>query len=220
MSNSYHKQSYLDEFLNLKSCGDILNIISPFGSAQKEISESMGIIKLIKPITLKKPMHYTLYDFCAGNALTSIISVFLLPIKNAIAIDRKQRTRKWEMAKRFEYKFVDIYDFDISKIDRNSIVCGVHPCKELAERIIWIFNQSQAQYLFLMPCCNGKIKKILPTAINDKINKPMRWCYELYTQIETDDKNIIQDKKILSPRNLIIIARKQNIIRISDEIIL
>ena len=98
-----NEETYLNEFLKLKCCGDILNIVNPVQRIEKEISEAMGLLKIIKKIALKDPMKYTLYDFCAGNALISVTAVHLLPIKYAYAIDKRKRNRNWEKVKRFEY---------------------------------------------------------------------------------------------------------------------
>src|SRR3989304_618388 len=52
---------YINQFLNLKCSGDILNVVAPIPS--KEITESMGIIRLIKGLTIKEPMKWAAVDF-------------------------------------------------------------------------------------------------------------------------------------------------------------
>ena len=126
---------YVDEFMKLKCSSDVLSVVNPLGNkASKEITESMGIIKKLRKIVIKDPMKYTLYDLCAGNALTSVIASFLLPVKESIAIDVKWRKRRWHLAKRFTYLEYDIYDLASSFIEENSIIIAVHPCGNLARR--------------------------------------------------------------------------------------
>uniref|UniRef100_A0A6M3JWX7 Putative methyltransferase n=1 Tax=viral metagenome TaxID=1070528 RepID=A0A6M3JWX7_9ZZZZ len=199
---------YVSEFLSLRCSGDILNVVNPIGNkAQKEITESMAIVKEVKKIALKHPMEYTLYDFCAGNALTSIISVFVLPIKEAIAIDKLSRKRNWHLAKRFSYIFKDINKFDISKIGEKSIIIGVHACTNLSKRIIEIYLQSKAEYLILMPCCIGQFQSRSPSYIGEKIGKYIEWVWYLSEMCNGKFK---VDSDIISPKNGIIVAKKED----------
>jgi len=200
---------YVSEFLSLKCSADVLKVCNPLGKkTQKEITESIGIIKRLKPLVIKHPMKYTLYDFCAGNALTSIIAIYLLPIKSAIAIDIRKRERDWDKVNRFTYKFEDIYKFDISKIEENSIIISVHACSDLSEKIIDIYNKSKATYLILMPCCIGKLNNKFPQIFRTKLGKYTLWCWHLMEKCK--GKNIMrEDKNILSPKNIIIISKKE-----------
>jgi hypothetical protein len=200
------KSTYTSQFLSLKCCGDVLNIVNPLGnSAEKEISESMGIIQYLRDIVLKNPMKYTIFDICAGNALTSIIACHLLPIKGAIAIDIRDRNRQWNKCRNFSYVFEDIYNIQPESFDENSIIIGVHSCKNLAKRIIELYNNSKAKYLILMPCCEGGLSGKYQL-ICDKIGKGMTWALEL--SIMCNGK-MYQDNKILSPKNIIIVAEKE-----------
>lgn len=200
------KQSYVSQFLTLKSAPDILGAVNPIGkSAEKEISESMGMIKFIRDITLKEPNKYQIFDICAGNALTSIIACHLLPIKHATAIDKLPRERNFHLVKNFNYMFEDIYNIEPDFFPENSIIIAVHACKDLAKRIIKLYNESKAKYLLLMPCCesglNGKYQLIC-----DKIGKGLTWALELAIMC---DGKMYEDKKILSPKNIIIVAEKE-----------
>ena len=95
---------YLNHFLSLKCSSDVLEVVNPLGNkAAKEITESMAVIKHIKRIAIAEKHKYGLLDLCAGNALTSVLAVHLLPIKGAIAVDKRVRNRKWDMVKRFKY---------------------------------------------------------------------------------------------------------------------
>jgi len=164
------KRKYIAMFLRLRCAGDVLNVVSPIQNITKEITESMAVIKYIKRITIKQPMKYTIYDLCAGNALTSVLSVFMLPVKNAVSIDKKDRKRKWHLADRFKYLVKSIYDIKIREIEKDSIIISVHPCTSLAKEVIRIYNESSAKYLIIVPCCVGKIKG-LPEFITNKLGK-------------------------------------------------
>ena len=133
-------ESYTNEFLGLQCSGDVLNVCSPLGNkSQKEITESMGMIKRIRSIFLSNPMEYSMVDLCAGNALTSVLAVHLLPVEVARAIDIKPRKRKWNKAKRFIYDELDIYRETIFDcIGCNTVIICVHGCKDLARRVIEI----------------------------------------------------------------------------------
>jgi hypothetical protein len=199
------KANYVSQFLSMKCCGDVLNIVNPLGnSAQKEITESMGIINHLRDIVLKDPMKYTIYDICAGNALTSVIACHLLPIKSATAIDIRDRNRKWNKCRNFNYVFEDIYSIKPEFFEEDSIIIGVHSCRNLAKQIIKLYNNSKAKYLLLMPCCEGGLSG-KHQLICDKIGKSMTWALEL--AILCDGK-MYQDNKILSPKNIIIVAKK------------
>lgn len=205
------KNTYVSQFLKIKCAGDVLNICNPIDRAEKEISETYSMIRKIKRIVLNKKMKYVLYDFCAGNALTSVLSVFLLPVKKAVAIDRRPRKRNWHLVKRFEYIFENIFDFDPKNIESPSIIIGVHSCGILAKRIIEIYNNSMAKYLLLMPCCEkwrGE-NSTLPTAIIEALDSSLRWSYHLTTKIKNSYVNIVKDRYCLSAQNNIIIARKR-----------
>ncbi len=202
------RQTYTSEFLSLKCAGDVLNCCSPLGAkSQKEITESMGMIKRIRSIFLSEPMRYNLLDLCAGNALTSVLAVHLLPVFNACAVDIKPRKRKWNKVKRFKYDELDIYGekvFDYIGID--TVIICVHGCKDLARRIIEIYKKSTAKALFMMPCCNGKVKRFYPQDMIERLGKYKIWCWDLLQDMaEKDTKNIfVVDQKILSPKNVII----------------
>jgi hypothetical protein len=198
-------QNYVSEFLSLKCSGDVLNVVSPMGSkASKEITESMGAIKKIRSHAIAEPMKYTLYDLCAGNALTSVLSVFLLPIKKAIAIDKRPRERNWNGAERFEYRFDDIYQLDPKLIEEDSIIISVHPCQKLARKVIEIYMNSQAEHLVLIPCCNGHLR-LVPQIIKEKIGAYLIWCWQL---ADLCNGKFIVNEKIKSPKNCVITASK------------
>jgi len=198
---------YLNEFLNLKCSGDVLNIVNPLGrKAEKEITEAMAIVKRIKLVTIGRPMKYTLYDFCAGNALGSILSTFLLPIKQTFAFDKTPLNRKYETVKRFKYIEENIYNFDEKTIVEDSIIMAIHSCGDLANRICDIYLNSKARYLFLIPCCNGvfNVSKY-PEIMRTKLGKYVLWSLELRNKV---DGKMFIDNYCLSPKNCVIVAEK------------
>lgn len=216
MKQSVKKRSegYVSRFLSYKCAGDVLNALDGFNRAEKEITESMAIISQIKPLVLKKKMKYTLVDLCAGNCLTSVLAVHLLPVKQAIAIDiREKKPSKFKEVKRFEYWTADIKMNPVvarlkKEIDGPIIVIGVHACRGLATRVIEIHQQLEKSALFLMPCCKGEINnieinRIIPHHINNKLSKYDRWSWYLADKAKGD---FIVDGKILSPCNAIVRA--------------
>lgn len=203
---------YVDEFLSLKSCSDILRVVSPIKNGSKEISEAMGVRAMLRNIVLNdESMKYTLLDFCAGNSLASIISIFTLPFKQAIAYDYSPHKLRIEYVKRFEYKKIDILKDDL-EVPENSILCGVHPCKNLSERIIEIYKENvNAKALVLMPCCTNpnfknklKIEDVeyLESSLMDNY---VQWCWYLS---RLADGRMFIDKDVESEKNVIITANK------------
>ena len=199
---------YLSRFLNLKCAGDVLNATCPINSIEKEITESMSIIRYLKNIVMKSPGKYTLYDMGAGNALTSVIAAHLLPIKHAFAVDRKVRKRPWERVREFTYMSnIDIHRFNPNRLVDNAIIIGVHACGNLAESIVNLYMISDASHLVLMPCCvaNG-YRKTIPSIFVDEIGKHAAWAWHLSRLC---DGKLHKDDRCLSARNLVITASKE-----------
>jgi len=206
--------SYVDQLLMLKCAGDVLNAVCPLRNGAKEISEAMAIVRRLRPIVLKEPNKYGLVDLCAGNALASVIAVHLLPIKWAIAFDKRLREgRHYELVKRFKYRKADIFqpvDTWLRRLPRDPfIVIAIHPCKHLAERCIYIYNETKAaKALFLMPCCSAELTAEYPQLFIDSCDPYLLWAYDLTTW--TDGRiSLIRDKNVMSPKNIIITAVKK-----------
>ena len=200
------RQDYVSQFLSMKCAGDVLNVTAPLGAkAIKEISESMAIIQALRPIALKHPMEYYLHDLCAGNALTSVLAVHLLPIKHATAIDIKPRSRNWADVDRFAYCRADIMEWTSVGSD---IIISSHPCCETATKIVDLYlNSPQAKYLIMLPCCKGRTPpNYFPRLIQDKLTKYEQWAVWL---AERAGGTIYLDKKCISPCNAVIVARKR-----------
>ena len=197
---------YMERFLSLRCCGDVLNSVSKMSRPEKEVSESMAIIKHLKNIVLAKPNKYAVIDLCAGNALTSVLAVHLLPIKYAIAIDKHKRKGEYNRVSRFDYLEGDI-DLNYYNINRkDSVWISVHPC-QTAEKIVKLFNKSKAHALIMMPCCHGLSDDVFGKSwLRRKLSEYDLWTYHLAKKIKNANVKIVTDKYCLSPRNNIIIA--------------
>ncbi len=201
---------YLGKFLSLDCCGDILNIVTPMSHAPKEITESMAIIERLRGEVLHNPMKYQILDLCAGNALTSLTSVFLLPVKQAVAVDKKKRNRDYHKANRFRYVELDIFtDETFNFIDENTIIISVHPCRGMAVRVVEIYNNSPARSLYLMPCCIGKYRIPAKQFLCENLGKYQAWCYYLASLC---NGSIEIDENCISERNAVISAHKNPLV--------
>jgi hypothetical protein len=178
----------------------------PLGNkAMKEVTESMAVIKRLKKYVLPEPGKYRLYDLCAGNALTGVIAAHLLPFAETIAIDYRKRERDWGRVRRFSYRNEDILEMDPDSIPENSILIGVHPCGELSSKIIDLYQESKADHLVIMPCCNGEIDK-LNRFLVEQMGPYLAWSYQLAQHAQGQ---IEIDESVLSPKNAIITASKR-----------
>lgn len=198
---------YITEFLQLRCAPDVLGIVSPLGDkATKEISESMACIKRLKSIALSDPMRYRVLDLCAGNALTSVLAVHMLPVRSAIAIDKRPRGRDWHKAKRFDYwtEIINAWDYR-KEITEDDILLAVHPCKT-ATKIVDIYLGSAASHLVMMPCCEGQVSGFFSqTYLRERLSKYECWCLYLADKV---GGRIVSDKYCLSPKNIIVTASK------------
>jgi len=200
--------NYLETFIALKCAPDVLGACYPIKGAAKEITEAMGIIRKVKKAALAFPMELSLIDMCSGNALVPVIAVHLLPIKYSIALDKRERGRKWDKVKRFSYKVENIFELNPESINED-IITAVHPCSELATRIIYIFNNSKAKRLYLMPCCIGRIESPYNTFKSLVKNRYYTWCMQLASKCQ-GRVSVYPDKRVTSPANVIITAIKEN----------
>lgn len=200
---------YVDEFLTLRCCGDILNVANPIGkNSRKEITEAMALVKRIKKLIYPRDRHIKILDLCSGNALTSLIMVHLFPNVEAMAIDIRPRLRQWDKVQRFEYVFADLYSVEGMKrmvdfIDEKTIIASAHPCKDLAREITKVYLMSPAKALFMMPCCEGKPNRFYPSEIFRMMGKYYVWCWDLAQDIHG---RISIDDKCLSAKNIIVSA--------------
>ena len=203
--------NYLERFLRLKCSADVLSILSPFSSGYtKEISEAMCIFGNLKNeiINNKVEQKYNVVELCAGNPLISTLLSFTLhkQIEHCTAIDKKKIVRNYERINNFEYFEHDIYDSLVFKyINSNTIIIAIHSCGELSKRIIEIYNKSDARYLFLMPCCEGKMEFKNKYFLKEKLGRYITWCIYLS---DLCGGKVKQDNYVISPKNGLIMAKK------------
>jgi len=204
---------YIEQFLSLNCSGDVLNACLPINNPSKEITEAMAMVRQIRSIAIANKMQYTVVDLCAGNALTAIIAVHLLPIKESLAIDLKPVQRPHHRVKRFAYIKGDIYSKGMPSLltlyiadQTDLIITATHPCANLARRVIEIYEETgAAKHLILMPCCKGKYEVKYPKVILEKMGTYLLWSWDLAQQVHG---TMIVDKNILSPCNAVITTSK------------
>jgi len=203
--------SAINHFLELKCAGDVLNSVYPFLEPEKEITESMSIIKRIKKILVTNPNKYNIFDLCSGNCVTSSLIAHLFKVKNVVAIDNKDRDRqgfsKIRGFSRIKLDIIKEKDILIKTINENnpSIIVSVHPCDELAIAIIDIYKKSGADYLIMMPCCEGNKSEKYPSFIVDKLSPYELWCLDL---CKLSNGNGQFDKQCKSEKNIVIVCNK------------
>lgn len=204
---------YVNEFLNMKCSTDILRLLGPMKNWSKEISEAMAIRNRIKKVVLKdEPDKWIHLDFCSGNALAPLLTAFSLPIWWSYSYDKVERNADYSSVKYFSYIYRDIFEKEIEEILNNHnnalIFSGVHCCRETALRVVDLYNNYQEEkYLFLMPCCPGKMKhKILQSQLAP-LDVYDQWAEYVYSFVSSPKKTIERDTNILSPRNVIISAK-------------
>ena len=196
---------YVSEFLNLRCAGDVLNVISPVNKLEKEISESMAIIRHLKPIFFENREDYGVLDLCAGNALTSIIAAYLLPVKSVVAVDKKRREREYNRVKKFSYLEREVEN--LPPFPKETIIISSHPCKT-ANLIVDIWNSSDFSALIMIPCCQGKLTAIAKDWLTKKMSVYDVWTYSLAQKIKSSNVKIFTDSSILSPCNNVIVAKR------------
>jgi hypothetical protein len=208
--------SVINYFLELKCAGDVLNSVYPFLNPEKEITESMAIIKKIKKLLITNPDKYTIFDFCAGNCLTSSLIAHMFKIKHIFAIDKEKRDRpNFSKIRNFSYNQMDFVEkkkevIDYINLSTPTIIIGVHPCSELAQTIIEIYNETKTEHLFLMPCCEGKRIFEYPSFLKNKLSTYEMWCLDLCNLAKG---NATIDHQCRSNKNIILTASKRKEIK-------
>jgi hypothetical protein len=200
---------YVEMFLRLRCSSDVLGLLSPIGSGYcKEISEAMTLREKIRKLTLDNPMKYNIVELCAGNPISSALSLFSLPVSRAVAVDKRIVRRKYARIRRFEYIEKNIYDDDIiDLIDENTIIMASHPCKNLAIRIIEIYKNSKSPFLIIMPCCVGDVSDEFKKKYSNSIfrlDKYKTWCRYLQYLTNGRPYELMRDRNCLSPVNCIV----------------
>ena len=199
---------HVDEFLSLRCAPDVLAATSKSGKTAKEISEAMGLYKRFRNKLISKPMTFDVVEFCAGNALPSLLAVFIGAARFANPVDRKQRKGRWSRVHRLNYMEGNIYDEEWESLDSSALIVANHACGKLANRAIEIFNKSNASSLYLMPCCQGRRDEQRYNWLKPQIGQYRIWCLTLSNLIQGAKVKMHEDENILSPCNVIIEAHK------------
>jgi hypothetical protein len=209
---------YLRQFLQFKCAGDVINSVAPVQRFHKEITEAMAVRHELRKIVLPKPMEFNVVDLCAGNCLAGILSVFTLPVKACISIDKKDRHRQgFRDVKRWQYQKGDVYQ-PMSFFDGEStIMVSCHACGDLAERLINLYEeQDGVKGLVLIPCCvapgfSHRKSLEFPDFVNDKMSQYESWCLHLVNKLNGLKLGPVKariDKWIDSPANIVITATR------------
>jgi len=208
------KVFYLNSFFNLRSSAQILQVYERISCGAKEISEGMAMRERVREIVLQEPMEYTLLDLCSGNGLIPIIAIFTLPLKEAIASDKKPHEHNYFLVRNFKYLKLDLYDDKtvretLQKIRDPIILTSMHPCKALAQKVIEIYqNFTKIRHVILCPCCPGHYTN--PKIVEEKEEKFNqnhydRWALTLNHKLQ----GIMErDTKMISPRNIFLQKNK------------
>ena len=202
------KNKYLSEFFALNCAVDVLNTVGHVNNMIKEITEAMSLRKRVKEIVLREePNTFAVYDLCAGNCLFGVMVAYTLPVRYVIGLDKRESPIDLKKIHKYRYEQRDIYD-DLT-VAPNTIICAIHPCRNLAERIIDIYlNNEGAKKLVLMPCCFNKAFLTdlkAPSYILAKLSNDDKWAWHLANKV---DGEVYRDDSVLSPKNRIIIAEK------------
>lgn len=222
---------YLNQFFALRCCGDVLNAAAPISSGAKEITEAMGMRKLVKSVALKNN-NVVHIDLCSGNCLTSLLSAFTFPNVYAFGVDLRAPREAFAHVRRFMYFQGDIHQLEIAQSGAHNgafhepekmrigvsaseivVLTAMHACGNLSKYIIDMFVDSPAKHLILCPCCIGKGEGwFYNVALNClHMGRHEAWCWYLAGMLHDagiDDCYIIKDANVLSPRNLFIVANK------------
>jgi hypothetical protein len=203
---------YNQAFYQLECADAVLDVTGPLHNRGKEISESMSMLARMRYGLFKR--RYTVFDLCAGNGLTGALTAFLYPQADVVALDVRRPQRHWENIRRFRYLEADVRGIDAAFLrdlcSDKAILAAVHPCTDLAESVIDLFNASDfAEWLFLMPCCVGDIDvQTVPPLIGECLGTYTSWTYHLYHRIQAGYKTIQVDADNLSARNAVIVASR------------
>jgi len=204
---------HIARFLDLRCAGDVLNAVAPLNNAAKEITESMAMLRRLRPFFLDSPMQFALVDACAGNALTAVLAAHVLPITRVVAVDKKERHRQgYRRIRRFNYVnhalgccAVDMAVIHPYTQGAHYVLSATHPCKT-ARYLVELYQADPACLgLVIMACCCGNRPTAVPQDVIKRIGKYQAWALSL--AIAAGGTYYV-DRHCLSPCNAIIVARK------------
>ena len=154
----------------------------------------------------------TIYDICSGHSFSCFYAVTRDVTKYAISIDYRNPESTYKISSyypqfmsRVAYKEADIFLTDF-KIDSNSVVLGIHPCRDLAFRVAEIAIQNRVPVV-LVPCCKGgNVKSWIDSF--DNLSDYQRYTMKIAEFIDVNNYEIRVKKinEIYTPKNNIIIG--------------
>ncbi len=183
----------------------------------KEITEAMSVRNAIRDRLINDPSHVVI-DVGAGKGFLTTLTALMHPKSKVIAVDIDQSADRshFSYLKNVEFVLMDIMTEDFEKLVRNAgekvIMTGIHLCRELSERFIEVVNKCEnVKKAVLMPCCEGDFPRERYRFIIDELGVYAGWCCYLQEKIDKNIKvRVKRDKKVLSPKNVLIIMERES----------
>ena len=181
----------------------------------KEFYETVDVFKKGTLYTLKRQSmdrFDTIYDFCASHGFNVPYTLSRDKAKYGTAIDispSKASRRLWSyysrLSARMEYRQENIYETEYNLND-NSLVLAVHPCRNLAKRVVDISIDNNLP-IVISPCCIGKQSESLISKFND-VPLYTRWCISVAEPLHNAgyDIQVRYIRKSVTPVNTVIIG--------------
>ena len=170
-----------------------------------------SVSHILKQVNLSR--FHTVYDFCSSHGFNIPYIISRNRAKYGIAHDiRPSKSSKalWSryprIAARMEYRQENIYTTKYN-LEDNSLVMAIHPCRNLAHRVVEIAVENDAP-IVVSPCCIGSMKNSWISKFSDNIKPYTRWCITVSEPLHKADYNISirYIRKSATPVNTIIIG--------------
>jgi len=134
------------------------------GFKEKEIEKARAFISLISPLFKNYTNNGKVIDLCSGNGLASFMFLLNNSRSQSVMYDIK-RTNKFARLERlfqdceldYEFNQQDINE-PISLDNRSRVIISIHPCSELADRVIHLGLKSNIPFA-VMTCCHKQVEK-------------------------------------------------------------
>ncbi len=163
----------------------------------KEYWETHDVYTKSVPYILRQ-LHlrrfHTVHDFCASHGFNIPYIVARNRAKFGVAHDihpsmasRKLWSRYSRLTARMEYRQEDIYRTKYN-LEDNSLVMAIHPCRNLAHRVVEIAIDNNLPVV-ISPCCIGSKKDSLISKF-DNILPYTRWCIAVAEPLYKADYDI------------------------------
>jgi len=179
-----------------------------FFESKQTIDKSMPIIRKFFGVDRLN----IIYDFCSGHSFSCFYAVTRDVTKYAISIDQRNPESTYKISSyypqfmsRVTYKEANIFTNDF-KIEANSVVLGIHPCRDLAFRVAEIAVTNRVP-IVIVPCCKGGNVKSWIDSFDD-LSDYQRYSMKIAEYIDVNNYEIHVKKinTIYTPKNIIIIG--------------